>query len=358
MLRSGLFHTTRLIPPKLGMANSVVSASFTVLKGSDTVVLSIGELNHGYQVLHGRVQELIQQATMFAVVSPGLSMGWLALTSQMLLESPVAMSLLGVGGVLASNRMMQIMRVNEYAELSVKTNPGISSLNMDENQRISQIIAGNNAQVKFITSGLQVSGPVSDKTMSVKTGDATQRFHAMPRVVLPTCVLTDKADKLVESTHARWLSRLSVPFSILNLLTVLFKDPEDRTADDYVVSASSAYNLFDYFDGPSVAEAREKLTQALMDECKTPEDVIRFFVDRKLLDAGGMSFLLEWSKNQQSIGVRVARTGAAILYQNPKSSFGGPFPITIFAKQSDSKAKLPESECEEITDGRGNKKTH
>jgi hypothetical protein len=252
--------------------------------------------------------------------------------------------------------MMQVIRVNKYAELSMKTNPEISSLTVDGNKRISQIIAGNNATVKFTTTGISVSGLVDENPMPAITEDVTQRLQDMYRVVLPACVLKDKAHKLVDLSHERWLSRLAVPFAILNLLAILSKDSKDRTIDEYVVSASSTYDLFDYFSGLSVAEAREKLAHTLKKECKTPEDVVRFFVDKKLLDAGGMNFLLEWSKNQQSIGVRVGRTGDAILYSKPKNSFGGPFPITMFAKKSDSKLKLTESVCEETTDDRCNNK--
>lgn len=373
MLRNRLFLTTKQLLLKSSGINPVINASFSVkknvirasnpetlssskkinssstIKKKNQVELSIEELNHGYRILHGHIQELLKQAAMFAVVSPVLAVSWLALTNQILLESPVALSVLGFGGALVSNRIMQMMRVKNYVELSVKSNPDISSLINEKNQQISQIIARYDTQVKFNHVGLQVLGSISDKSISEQVNPS--KLSTMSRVVLPTCTLTNEANKLVNLSYDRWLVRLTMPFSILNLILILSKDPEDKKADDYIIMASSTYNLFDYFDGPTVAEARAKLTKALK-KYKTPEEVIRFFVDRKLLDAGGMNFLLEWAQKQQAIGVRVDRAGNAILYKNSTSSFGGPFPLTLFAKST--KAKMSDLEYEKIMNEKEN----
>ncbi len=156
--------------------------------------------------------------------------------------------------------------------------------------------------------------------------------YSIGRVVLPSCVLTNKADSLAALATERWLARINMPLAVLNIVLIASKASKQRTIDDYVILGTSATSIYDYFNGPSVAEARNKLTKALSN-CDTPEAILKFFVDNEILDKGGMSFLKTWIENQNSIGVRVGRTSSPVLYKNRSLSFGGPYPIHLFPQK-------------------------
>lgn len=93
-------------------------------------------------------------------------------------------------------------------------------------------------------------------------------------------------------------------------------------------------NLFDYFSGPSVGEAREKFT-AILKNCKNAEEVLKVLIDHNIIDNGGMIFLKEWVKGQDSIGVRIGRNGSAILHKRT-FSLGGPYPIKTFPERDEN----------------------
>lgn len=301
-----------------------------------TINIPVSQLKPGYQALHTRLNDLFFQGMMAAVVSPVLSGAWLVATEQLLANSVVATAVLAAGGASVAGSALQIKRIKKYARLSMITNETGPAESDALNQQIRQIIAGNNPTVKLTTQRLKVSGPLGDLQYPSQTVQNTLAcIHAMNRIVLPDCVLTTDAKKHVDLTHDRWLARLIMPFSILNLVIRLLPNSKKFTADDYVVLATSAHNIYDYFKGPSVFEARAKFT-ALLSKCDTPQEVIKTLIDHKLLDEGGMSFLTEWLKNQDSLAVRVGRTGTAVLYKERTSFFGGPYPAQFFPRACSS----------------------
>jgi hypothetical protein len=296
----------------------------------DSVTLNSDELKPGFSGLQKRLQNLSRQAGIAAIASPAISGGWLLATGQLLKESPVALTALLVGGCFIADRLMQTTRVKQYTSLSVLTNKDGPASSALMNQRIQQILAGNNPSVKFSMKGLTVSGPLGDiQNPSSATQHALSRIYGMNRIVLPNCVLSQNTAELANLATQRWSARLSVPFSIINLFAIASKSSEEKTPDDYVVGAASAYNLYNYFDGPSVAEARDKFTSSLS-PATSSENLASRVVDNSVLYHGGMSFLNTWAKDQKSIAVRVARTGDVVLYNNRQSSFGGPYPIQLF----------------------------
>ncbi len=298
----------------------------------DKITLPSETLNEGYAALHQRLNDVVKQALMAALISPTLSGIWLLATDQMLLESPVAMASLLCGGMFVTERVMQKTRVQKYAKLSTILNP-TPSISEDDNTRIKKIIAGENPKITFNTKGLTVSGPKGElKHLAQAVQHAISRTHSIGRVVLPSCVLTNKADSLAALATERWLARINMPLAVLNIVLIASKASKQRTIDDYVILGTSATSIYDYFNGPSVAEARNKLTKALSN-CDTPEAILKFFVDNEILDKGGMSFLKTWIENQNSIGVRVGRTSSPVLYKNRSLSFGGPYPIHLFPQK-------------------------
>ena len=300
-----------------------------ILKDQDRhiVEFSKNNLKTSYANLHARLAELTFDIKVTAVISPVVSMGWLALTTQPLFESPVAMACLLSGGAVITNRVMQMYRVKEYAKLSALINPSSLSDFKEVKQEVKQIVAGSNPKVELSLSGMEISGPVQKENQisSVAKG-ALARIHSMERVVIPSCMVSKRASPLIDQAMSRWVSRLSVPFAVFNLATILSK--ENRRLDDYVVAASSAHNIYDYVNGPSVGKARADLTNYLA-QAKTSKEVLEKIIDPEDLQ-GSLSFLNEWARDASSVVIRVGRTGEPILYKNEKSSFGGPFPAESF----------------------------
>lgn len=313
----------------------------------NSILITKGKLQWGYQALHDSVNGLIYQAIQAAFITPVLSSAWLFVISPLisdalllatpssLLESPVAMATLAVGGLFIAKNMMEVKRVNEYSRLSTIINPIGPSISEDQNAIVRQIVAGDKPKIKFNALGLNVSGPVGDiNHPSPVLQNTIKEIHNKRRVVIPTCTLKHKADELVNLTTDRWVSRLCMPLSILNMAMIASKDSDKRTLDDYVVFAASANNVYDYMTGPSVAEAREKFTRMLT-QCRNTEEVLRILIDHNIIDNGGMSFLKEWVKDQNAIGVRVGRDGSAILHKRT-FSLGGPYPIKTFPEHDEN----------------------
>lgn len=307
--------------------NSLGSAK--ILKDQDRhiVEFSKNNLKTSYANLYARLAELTFEIKVTAVISPAISMGWLALTTQPLVESPVGMACLLSGGAVITNRLIQMYRIKEYAKLSALINPSSLSDLKEVKQEVKQIIAGSDPKVELALSGMEISGPIqkTNQISSVAKGPLA-RIHSMERIVIPSCMVSKKASPLIDQTMSRWVSRLSVPFAIFNLLTILNK--ENRRLDDYVVAASSAHNIYDYANGPSVGKARDDLRNYLA-QAKTSKQVLEKIIDPEDLE-GSLSFLNEWAKDANSLAIRVGRTGEPILYKNGKSSFGGPFPAKSF----------------------------
>ncbi|MES2199599.1 MAG: hypothetical protein V4489_05490 [Chlamydiota bacterium] len=292
------------------------------------VEFSKKNMKASYANLHARLEKLTLELKVAAVVSPMLSTSWLMLTSQSIFESPVSMACLLAGGAFITNRVMQIYRVKEYAELSATVNPlGFSNV-----KEVSQIIAGDNPKVQLTLSGMEISGSIGKvNRLSPVVKNTLERIKSMERIVIPTCMVSKRASPLIDRTTDRWISRLSFPFAIFNLIALFNKDPKDWKLDDYVVAASSAHNIYDYSTGPSVGEVRGDLTRYL-GEAKTPREVLEKIIDPEDLD-GGLSFLKEWSKDVDSLAIRVGRTGEPILYKQGSFSVGGPFPKERFPQK-------------------------
>lgn len=347
--RSPVFSTpTPIYTPSFSrnFASSIptLTESKKMIGERDEFIVPTTNLNSGYKELHSRFRELIKHAKIAACVSPALSGIWMLATQQMLFDSPVAVAMLAMGAITVTERMLQIKRINHYAKLSTITAiNGLSTFEAD-NQRAREIITGDGPKVKFHSEGIKVSGTIGDvKHPSQVIQKTLSHIQAMRRVVVPECALNGKGDKLVSLTYDRWLARLVLPISILNMVSFMDKKREDRTIDDYIVFASSGYNVYDYLSGPSVADARQKLTNALS-RCSTVEQVLKVLVDARMIEQGAMSFLKEWTKNEKSIGVRVSRTGDVIFYNSRSMSFGGPYPIQLFPLPK-AKTTVDEVEC-------------
>lgn len=277
---------------------------------------------------------MARHAAITAFTSPALAAGWLALTEQGLLESPVALTSLVVGVSIIADRAIQSLRVKNYAQLSAICDSNGPTDSVQTNKEVRQILAGKDPKVKFTYAGLQISGLLGDETKpSQFVQETLSRIRDMKRVPIPDCVLNPNADELANLATARWYARITFPLSILNLILIAAKDPKDRRPDDYIVIASSTYNIYDYLSGPSVDEARGKFTEYLKD-CKSSEEVLRKLIALKSLK-GGMSFLGEWAKDVKVTGVRVGRSGTIILYLDRQSSIGGPYPIQQFPKSQE-----------------------
>lgn len=315
-------------PNKLPMPTSTVDAPF-------------GALKPGYQKLSDRLKSLNTQSKIASVLTPVVSAGWLFATDQALLASPVALSALIVGGAFIANRVMQMVRIKKYANLSIMTKANGPTTSPDMNHKIQEMIAGPKPTISLTRNGLFASGLVGDlKNPSDVKEKALAEIQSMNRIPIPASVLTQAADKAVDLTVDRWLARINVPFAILNILVIASKNSKDRTPDDYVTFAAASYSIYDYFSGKSVKEARQQFTDLLF-SCKTPQGILKVLIDHDVIDEGGMSFLNEWVKTKSSIAVRVGRTGTPILYGNKSSSFGGPYPIQVFPKQDHSITPRP-----------------
>lgn len=284
-------------------------------------------LSSSYANLYSRLESLSFDIKVTAAISSLSSLGWVALTSSSILASPVAMSILVVGGGVITNRMMQIYRLKSYAELSALTHPSGLSNDKVVDKELSLIVSGGEPKVKLSLNGMEISGPIIKETQLSPAAQKTlERIRSMERVVIPTCMVRSSADSLINATHDRWLSRLSFPISILNLVALAGK--EKWRADDYVAAGAATHNIYDYMSGSSVEKVRGDLSRYL-GEAKTPKEVLEKIVSSEDLK-GSLSFLNEWSKDASSIAVRVGRTGELIFYKNEKLSFGGPFPAESF----------------------------
>lgn len=302
----------------------------------DSVVLPVEDLKPGYKKLHERLHTLMTEAAIISLLSPTLSGIWLYFTEQMLYDSPVAMAALAVGVGVVAKRMVEVKRTNNYTHYSAILNADGPSFLQEANLRIKKIMAGENPSTKLTMKGLKVSGTVGDLDHpSTARQETLAHILGFNRIVIPACTLTPRAEKLAELAHERWLARTTVPFSVLNIIGIMSKKSEDRHADDAIVLAAAFHNIYDFFSGTSVEEARAKFTDSFM-QCRTPQEVLKVLIDNNILDEGGMSFLNEWIKNQKTIGVRVGRTGTPVIYgdQGRQFSLGGPYPITVFPRKT------------------------
>lgn len=299
------------------------------------IVLS-DSLKPGYQKMRARLTQMAYESAIVAGVSPCLSGLWLALTEQSLFESPVALACLLAGGAIISNRIMQTYRIKKYAQISVLCNEHPST-SKEENAIVKKILAGENSRIRFTAQGLILSGITSspDPNAQMKLAKPYLQTLKSYRIVIPECALRNSAAHRVNFVYDRWLARITFPMAILNLIAIAAKEPKDRRIDDYVVAASSAYSVYDYLSGPSVGDAREEFTNYL----NQPENIralLSRLIDKDMLDAG-MNFLIPWSADRPSIGVRIGRTGSLILYKEDRTSIGGPYPIKQIANHSQKK---------------------
>jgi hypothetical protein len=243
------------------------------------------------------------------------------------------MAFILTGGFVAGERSLQAWRINKYAKSNVIVHPESVSPSLSQDSKLHRIIAGNHPNIIMDSDGITVTGPLGDIAAPSTLVQKTLAYiKNTDKFVLPHAVLNPLMQQSTDLVHDRWLARLTVPLSVLNLIAIAFKDSEERNADDYVVGASSAYNLLDYFNGPSVAEAREKIRVELV-EAKSTEEVIKKLVELKFIK-GGMNFLEDWVRDEPSIGIRVSRTGSLVLHKSRMFSMGGPYPIERFPQQN------------------------
>ncbi|HSW86597.1 MAG TPA: DUF4339 domain-containing protein [Rhabdochlamydiaceae bacterium] len=316
-------------------------------QGRQTVWLSGNKLKASYDSMRDHLMDLVVNMGLSAVASPILSGTWMVLTEQMLQESPVAMTCLVAGGAYIANQAMEFSRVKQYAKWSVLSDASGPSRYEEINQKVKQIISGNNPKIHLTTSGLKISGTLGDpKQPSQAVEHALLQINSLNRLVIPSCTLDRNAKDCIDFTTERWSTRINFPLAILYLIAMTSKDHKHRRLDDYVVMAASAYTIHDYFSGPSVDEARRKLSSYL-EKAETPSEVLRLLINYQDLN-GGMSFLTEWAKNVDTLAIRVGRTGSLILYKNRNFSIGGPYPIQQFPSKNLASRIEPVIETSEL----------
>lgn len=307
--------------------------------------VSFNQLSEGYQLMSKRSDALKTEAKIAGIVCPGLAGIWLLVTSRALASSPVAMAFLLTGGLVAGEHSVQAWRINKFIKSNVILHPETVSSSVTDDSKLHQIIAGNHPNIAIDSDGMTVTGPLGDvgapSTLRQETLNYIKNNNTF---VLPHAVLNPWMQKSTELVYDRWLARLLVPISILNLIAIAFQDPEERNADDYVVGVSSAYNLLNYFNGPFVPEVRANITSELL-EAKSTDELIKKLVERKILK-GGMNFLEDWVSDEPTIGVRVSRTGSLVLHKSRMFSLGGPYPLKRFPAQENNEThptKMTES---------------
>lgn len=331
-------HSHSAIPRRLASTLNTISIATvaatrpnpTPVGTHESLIVPADQLKSGYSLLHKRMGETLKNMQIAAVSSPLVAGAWLLATQQALLASPVAMSVLLAGSAYILNRSIHLMRAKKYAYLSTITSSDGPALSPAINEKIKQVIAGEDPRIKISASGITVSGPLGDlKNPSHVVEETVSKIKNMNRIVVPDIFLHNNFAERVALVHQRWCSRFIVPFNILNIFAFLGKNSEETTADDYAVLAASIYNTWDYFNGPSVKEAREKVTNALT-HSKTPQAVLETIIHPSTLNYGAMSFLTIWNKNYPSVGVRVGRTGAVVLHRGDRHTFFGPYPARPF----------------------------
>lgn len=291
------------------------------------------KLPKGYQMLQERSQTLKKEAITAGTVCPLLAVTWFLFTSRAA-SSPVAMALLLTGGLIAGERSLQISKINQLVSYNVIVHPESVISSMAQDSELHQILAGNHPLITLNEEGITVTGPLGNiGTPSALFQETLEYIKNKDKFVLPSIVLNPWIQKSAELAHDRWLLRLALPLSLLSLIAVVLKDPKERNADDYAVGAGSAYNLFDYFNGPSLGTVRDLISTKLC-EAENTEELMQLLVEHNILK-GGMNFLEDWAREQDVIGVRVSRLGSVVLYDKSRMfpSIGGPYPTREFPQQ-------------------------
>lgn len=314
-------------------------------QGYEVVQLSENNLKVGYENLRKRLTEISINTGIAASISTIFSGVWLTVSGSPLLESPIPMVALAVGGGIVVDHAIEVYNIKKYAKLSVLSNPIGPAISSEMNAKIQQIIAGNNPTVKLTTSGLEIVGPLGNLESPSKIRENTiLQIRSMNHITIPACVLGKHVEPLINNITKCWLSCLTLPFSFFQIGATLNKSSKNRSLIDYAFAGYSAYNIYNYFQGESVAEVRKKLSNYL-EKGKTSQEVLKLLIDGHDLQEG-MSFLHPWSENVNTLGVRMGWTGKLSVYKNlPKNPIflqGGAYPIENFPKENVDEAKKEE----------------
>lgn len=308
------------------------------------IFLNFSELSPSYASLQIRTNSLMTEAALAAAAATTLSSLWLLATAQPLIASPVAISFLVVGGATVADRALQCWRINRFVRYSLVLNPlSKPSESTSTNKKIQDLIARENPKIAFTYSGLQITPRPYSGASPTLYERTLEEVRLQKRLPIPECVLNSQANHLSLQTMQRWVARINVIPAIINLISIASKDRKHRKADDYIVGAASAYNLYDFMSGPSVRKARQDFTDYLA-KAKSPEHAVRSLIKADDFENGGMSFLKSWVQGMEKVAVRVGRTGTVILYKDRETSFGGPYPIHTFPQNGNKAIDRSSSE--------------
>jgi len=307
---------------------------FLKFRGHEIVQLSENQLKVGYENLRKRLTEITFTTGLTTSISSVFSGVWVAFTGTPLLEAPVPLVALAVGGGIVVNQAIEAYHIKKYARLSILSNPIGPAISNEMNDKIQKIIAGSNPKVKLTRSGLEITGPLGNlENPSLVRENILSQIRSMKKIVIPSCVLGKHVDPLVNNINKCWTSSLALSFSFFHILTTFNKN---RSLADYVFVGSSLSNIYNYFHGESIGEVRKKFSYHL-EKGKTPEEILKLLIDGHDLQEG-MSFLQPWTEGTNTLGIRMDWTGRVILYKNfPESSFfpiGGAYPIQEFPRES------------------------
>ncbi|MBS0628398.1 MAG: hypothetical protein JSS09_09330, partial [Verrucomicrobia bacterium] len=278
------------------------------------------QLKVGYANLQERLLQIATDVKIATCVSTIFSEICLFFSGDPLLDSPVPMAVLAIGGGIVANRIREAHQIKKYTELSVLSNPLGPSVSNEINEKIKKIIAGKNPSVQFTGKGMLIFGPLGNLEIPSNVREKTvSKIYSMQQVVIPSCVLGKHVDPLIAKITDIQTTRLTLPLSLFYILSTLTKSSKDRSLADYTVSFSSAYNLYNYYYlMQPLSEGRKKLSLYL-EKGQTPKELIKLLIDGHDLQEG-MSFLTSWAEGVDAIGVRIDWKGDLILNKMPIKS--------------------------------------
>ncbi|MCB1112205.1 MAG: hypothetical protein H7A37_03410 [Chlamydiales bacterium] len=304
------------------------------------VVITKDQLRYSYQKLLGRLTELTGRIAIAVFGTPAASGFWCLATEQTLFQSPVAIAATILGTWVASDATMQILKTRNFIQLGVKCDQQGPSKDSAINDIIKKILKGGAPLIRINAQQMIVSGPSQTNMDSIPSKETLKKIQCLEPLKLPKIVLSERTEKHSRLIFDRWMTRISVPFSILNIMNILTRsiDPDERPlrADDYVVLASSLENMRHFATNSSLSEEVKKFEDYL-NAAHTAEEVVKQLVNKEFLD-GPFSFLKYWSQDLQQVSVRIDRLGNLGLYRIRNSSYGGPMPISQFPNRT---ASLP-----------------
>ena len=199
---------------------------------TETVFIHSNELKEGYRRIYDSLQNLALKVYTTAFASPVFSGLWLLLTEQNLLESPVAMAGILAGGLYIGNTLFQMNRLKEYTHLSLLCDKKGPARNKSINEQALKIIHGPSFTLRIKTfsgCGIEVFGPQTSSMPEVIPTEATiKRIQSIIKITVPETVLNVSAAEKINTVFDRWLTRITVPMSILNILAIFAKASDKK----------------------------------------------------------------------------------------------------------------------------------